>query len=180
MKRALVTALGLLALCSPLFAQDTRSVSRAQLEQTGEIDTSSAVSLYQLDVFSTVEGSILIHSLPVTTLLDGRRFLVSELGRMGYSAVDILPAAFLRAVEYQNVTTAPMYATGRPGGVVNLRLNRDYSGGEAGVFYGKSGGKYGREDFQTYIIGGVGNDKFHVTAGAAYQESSGRGLRYGR
>ena len=74
-----------------------------------------------------------------------------------------------------------MYGTDRPGGIVNLQLRRNYySGGEVGVFYGKSGGKYGREDFQTYIIGGIGNEKFQITAGAVYQESSGTIFRTGR
>jgi hypothetical protein len=57
--------------------------------------------------------------------------------------------------------------------VVNLRLNRNFAGGEFGVFYGKSDGKFGREDKQAYIIGGVGNDKVQITAGAAYEESIG-------
>jgi hypothetical protein len=53
-------------------------------------------------------------------------------------------------------------------------------GGEMGFLYGKSSGKYGREDFQTYIIGTVGNDKFSITAGYLHQESSGRVPRWGR
>jgi len=49
------------------------------------------------------------------------------------------------------------------------------AGGEFGVFYGKSDGKYGTDLFQSYIIGGVGNDKFNISAGAMYEESSGHG-----
>ena len=53
-------------------------------------------------------------------------------------------------------------------------------GGEIGFLYGKSSGKYGREDFQSYIIGTVGTDKFSITAGVLHQESSGRIPRWGR
>jgi hypothetical protein len=38
-------------------------------------------------------------------------------------------------------------------------------GGELGFLYGKSTGRYGREDIAGYIIGTVGNDKFSITAG---------------
>jgi hypothetical protein len=58
--------------------------------------------------------------------------------------------------------------------------DRVYVGGEIGFLYGKSSGKYGREDFQSYIIGTVGNDKFSITAGFLHQESSGRVPRWGR
>jgi hypothetical protein len=53
-------------------------------------------------------------------------------------------------------------------------------GGEIGFMYGKSSGKYGREDFSSYIIGTIGNDKFSITAGYLHQESSGRYPRWRR
>ena len=52
--------------------------------------------------------------------------------------------------------------------------NRIRASGEVGFLYGKSSGKYGREDFQTYIIGTVGTEKFSITAGYLHLESSGR------
>jgi hypothetical protein len=65
--------------------------------------------------------------------------------------------------------------------VVELQsTSRIRYGGEMGFLYGKSTGKYGREDFQTYIIGTVGTDKFSITAGYLHQESSGRFQRWGR
>jgi hypothetical protein len=65
--------------------------------------------------------------------------------------------------------------------VVEIRAtDRIHASGQVGFLYGKSSGKYGREDFQTYIIGTVGNEKFSITAGYLHQESSGRGLRWGR
>jgi hypothetical protein len=57
--------------------------------------------------------------------------------------------------------------------IVDLRApSRVQFGGEMGFLYGKSTGKYGREDFSTYIIGTVGNDKFSITAGYYHQETT--------
>jgi hypothetical protein len=58
--------------------------------------------------------------------------------------------------------------------------NRVRVSGEMGFLYGKSTGKYGREDFETYVIGTVGNDKFSITAGYYHQELSGQGPRWRR
>jgi hypothetical protein len=65
--------------------------------------------------------------------------------------------------------------------IVDLRApNRIQFGGEMGFLYGKSTGKYGREDFSTYIIGTVGNDKFSITAGYLHQETTFSGPRWRR
>jgi len=171
-KRALFVVVGCLGFCLPLAAQD-ETITREDLQQTGALDAASALALYQPNIFSTVDGSILIHGLPVLTLLDGRRFpLSSELGRMGMSPLDLFPIAFLSAVDVQKVNGSPILGTDSPGGVVNFRLNRYYNGGEVGLFYGRGG--HGREEKQAYILGGVGDDRFQITAGALYQESSGR------
>lgn len=186
MRRAISAGLGFLSLCLSLGAQQTdpkieaETIAFDDLRHTGAVNTVPSLALYRPDVFSTVDGSILIHSLPVLALLDGRRFPISsELARMGMTPFDLFPVAFLTAIETRKINASPMYGTDAPGGIVDLRLDRNYSGGEVGVFYGKSGGKFGREDFQTYIIGTVGNDKFHITAGASHEESSGRLPRRG-
>jgi len=57
-------------------------------------------------------------------------------------------------------------------------LNPVYYGGEVGVFYGHSSGKFGGDEFGTYIEGGVGNDKFQINVGASYEESSVRFPRF--
>ena len=158
-KRLLSAALGFLGLCLPLAAQQTdrpdqtgdETIAAEQLHQTGAVDTGAALTLYRPDIFNTVDSSVLIHGLPALTLLDGRRFPISSaLGRMGMTPIDLLPVAFLRSVQVQKVGASPMLGTDLPGGVVDLRLNRTYAGGEMGVFYGKSGGKCGREDREAY------------------------------
>lgn len=174
--------IGVLGFCLLATAQgDEETITPEQLRITGEVDVAPALSLYRPDLFDRVDGAVFIHGLPVLTLLDGRRFPIStELGRMGMGPLDIFPIAFLSAVNVQKIGDSPRYGSDAPGGTIDLRLNRNYSGGEVGFFYGKSGGKYGREDWEAYVIGGVGNDKVHFTAGAAYSESSGRLPRFNR
>ena len=187
-KRVLFAAIGVFGLGFSLFAQRTTdsllrtddTFTPEELRITGEIDTAPALALYRSGLFSTVDGSVLLHGLPVLALLDGRRFPVtSAMGQMGITPLDLFPIAFLSAVQVQKVGSSPRRGSDAVGGIVDMRLNRMTSGGEVGVFYGKSGGKYGREDMSAHIIGGVGNDKFQITAGAAYHESSGRRPRYG-
>ncbi|MFL6595688.1 MAG: TonB-dependent receptor plug domain-containing protein [Chthoniobacterales bacterium] len=158
----------------PLPVGSTGTITTDELAQTGEFDVGPALVLNRPDIFSEVDGSVLIHTLPVLTLLDGRRFPISgDLARMGMAPLNVFPIAFLNSVDVQRVSASPVYGSDAAGGAIDLRLKRYYSGGEVGVFYGKSSGKYGREDFQSYIIGGVGNDKFNVTVGASYDESHG-------
>jgi len=172
---------GLSRTAQPSDQISAETITLESLQHTGALDAGSALALYRPDLFSTIDSTLLIHGLPALTLLDGRRFPISsDLGRMGHTAIDLVPVAFLRSVQVQKVGSSPRVGTEHPGGVVDLRLDRTYAGGEMGVFYGKSGGKYGREDKATYIIGGVGNDKFNITAGAFYQESSGHAPRVGR
>ncbi|MDQ6654976.1 MAG: TonB-dependent receptor plug domain-containing protein, partial [Verrucomicrobiota bacterium] len=156
--------------------ENGEKITHEQLQTTGATDTGSALNLYRPDLFSSIDGATLIHGLPVMTLLDGRRFPISgELGRMGTAPLNLFPLALISAVQVQKTTTRPSVGSDAPGGVVDLELKRGYTtGGEVGVFYGKSGGRNGREDFEAHIIGTVGNDKVQITAGAAYQESSGR------
>jgi outer membrane receptor protein involved in Fe transport len=128
-----------------------------------------------------VDGAVLIHELPVLTLLDGRRFPISNsLGRMGMTPLSFFPVALVESVDAQKVSASPRYGSDAVGGLLNLRLNRVQTGGEVGVFYGKSGGKYSSEDFETHIIGTLATDRVQITAGAAYQESSGHFSRSGR
>ncbi len=174
--RLLSMAMALLGLSlRPLPAQETLAAD--ELSLTSATEAASALALSRPDLFGTIDGSLLLHGLPALTLLDGRRFPINqELGRMGRGPFDLFPLAFLSSVATQPHGAAPRSGSDAPGGVVDLQLKRGvYTGGELGVFYGKSGGKFSREDKSAYIIGTVGNDKVQITAGASYQESSGRG-----
>jgi hypothetical protein len=183
-KRALPAVLGFLSLCLPLAAQQTEdeTITLEQLRRTGALDAASALTLYQPGIFSTVDSAVLIHGLPVPTLLDGRRFPVwNKLARMGMAPLDLFPIALLSAVEVQKANASPIDSKDSPGELENLRLNRGlYSSGEMGVFYGTTTGKFGYETKQAYIQGTVGNDRFQITAGVSSEESSGRIPRFGQ
>ena len=65
--------------------------------------------------------------------------------------------------------------------IVDLRApSRVQFGGELGFLYGKSTGRYGREDFAGYIIGTVGNEHFSITAGYYRQETTFNSPRWRR
>lgn len=176
-KRVVLVVLGFFSLCFSLAAQQT-------------LDAGSAFALYRPEIFSTVDSSVLLRSFPVPNLLDGQRLPISsELGWQGMAPLNLFPNAFLRVAEVDKVNAAPVDRTDgkdsrmdgkdSPGELMALHSSPEiYSGGEIGVFYGKSSGKYGREDFGSYIVGGVGNDRFQMTVGASYEESSGRVPRF--
>ena len=168
-KRALLVVLGFFSLCFPLAAQQT-------------LDAGSAFALYRPEIFSTVDSSVLLQSLPVLALLNGQRLPVStELGRMGRAPLNLFPDASLRVAEVQRINAAPIYRTDgkdSPEEVMSSSLNPTYFGGEVGFLYGRSSGKFGGDVMQTYMVGEVGNDKFQITAGASYEESSVRVPRF--
>ena len=181
-KRALPGVLGFLSLCLPLAAQQTEdeTIALEQLRGTSALDAAAVLTLYQPDIFSTVDSAVLIHGLPVLPLLDGRRFPVSsELARIGMMPLDIFPVALVSAVEVPKRNASPIDSKDLPGEVDYSRSNRDlYSSGEMGVLYGTTTGKFGYETKQAYIQGTVGNDKFQITAGVSSEESSWRFPRH--
>lgn len=117
---------------------------------------------------------------PSLSLADQDRFFFSTSFGAMQGTSDFLPT-FSPVGPRSVVSPAMLDSKDSFDNVVEMRApDRVYVGGEVGFFYGKSTGKYGREDFQTYIIGTVGNDKFSITAGYLHQESSGRVPRWRR
>jgi hypothetical protein len=176
-KHVLLAALAVLSVRFPAAAQQTGFSEQAQTV------TLEQLSFYRPEIFSTVDSSILIHDLPMLTFLDGRLPVSSPLSRMGMTLPDIFPIAFVNAAETHKANASPasqVPGTDSPREVTTLRLDPEYWSGEVGVFYGQSSGKFGREDFGSYIVGGVGNEKFQITVGASYEESNGRVPRWAR
>ena len=56
----------------------------------------------------------------------------------------------------------------------------DYAHAEIGLMYGRSSGKFDRELEAGYILGTAGDEKFQISAGAAYERWSGRVPRFER
>ena len=172
-QRALLVALGFLAFCFPLAAQQV----------IPSLDASSAFAFYRPEIFSTVDSLALIDRLPVLNFLDGTRLPVSsEMGRMGTAPVEFpsityMSLAYVSAAKVRNGNAVQV--SGKDGKdssaeVMSAPSAPYYYGGEVGFMYGHSSGKFGGDDYGTYIDGVVGNDKFQINAGAAYQEWDGR------
>jgi hypothetical protein len=172
-KRALLVAVGFLAFCFPLAAQ----------QMSPSLDASSAFAFYRPEIFSTVDSLALIDRLPVLNFLDGTHLPVSsEMGRMGTAPVEFpsltyLSVAYVSTAKVRRVNAAQV--SGKDGKdssaeVMSAPSAPYYYGGEVGFMYGHSSGKFGGDEFGTYIDGTVGNDKFQINAGASYQEWNGR------
>ena len=171
-KRALFVV-GFFALCFPLAAQPP------------SLDASSAFAFYRPEIFSTVDSLALIDRLPVLNFLDGTRLPVSsEMGRMGTAPVEF-PSLTYMSVAYVSTAKARKVnaAQGKDGKDSSAEVMTSpsapyYYGGEVGFMYGHSSGKFGGDEFGTYIDGTVGNDKFQINAGASYQEWNGHAPRF--
>lgn len=176
-KSALFAVAGFLGFCLPVSAQQVDRPEQAEI-----FSLQSAVAVKEpLSAFGRPDNFNALNSsfrgLPALTFSNERLFSLST----GYNWMEpnFLPA--LSAVETpSSVTPARVSASESSDELLGLRPFFDYAGGEVGFLYGRSSGKYGREDTAAYIIGEMGNDKFHITVGAAHWESSGRVPRRGR
>jgi hypothetical protein len=186
-KRAVCVALGLVGACFPAVAQQANRTEWP----VGAFDRAFALSLYQPKISSPADSFLLFHRGPVRTWSDGG-WLASEnaLTQIGMASLDLFPAAFLTPVfgavsgperngdsQFENSRTDAKDSAGE---TMESPLDRVYYGGEVGVLYGRWSGKGGGDMWETYVVGTVGNDKFQITAGAAFDEwnGSGRSLRF--
>jgi hypothetical protein len=159
-KRALFAVAGFLGLCLSLSAQQMQSPEQLLFDG------------------GTLNRPFL--QVPSLSLADRDRFFFSTSFGAMQPAADFLPT--FSPVGPRNVVSPTLSDRGDSlDNVVEIRASdRIHVDGEVGFLYGKSSGKYGREDFQTYIIGTVGTEKFSITAGYLHQDSSGRVPRWGR
>jgi len=183
-RRAVSVAVGLLGVCFAVAGQ--------QANWRGAIpnDHTSGLSLYKSDIFSAKNSSLLFHKGPLHTWSDGGRLASNNaLAEMGMASLDLFPVADVPP-------NASGVATGKKGSAVTdsppgtfapdgkdlpgmiSSPDQVYYGGEVGVLYGRWTGKGGGDLMQSYILGTVGNDKFQISVGAEYEESSGRSARY--
>jgi hypothetical protein len=189
-KRALCVALSLVAALFPAAAQQVNRPHKVR----EALDPGFALSVYQPKTFNAADRSLLFHKGPVTTWWDGG-WLATEnaLAGLGMASLDLFPVAFLSPEIFgtapaQQRSIAPnprsensgMDGKDLAGQMIGSPLDRVYYGGEVGFLYGQWTGKGGGDMWETYAVGTVGNDKFQITAGAAYDEwnGSGRGLRF--
>jgi hypothetical protein len=184
-RRGVSVAVGLLGVCFAVAAQ------QANWRGSTQNDHASALSLYQPKIFSAKDSSLLLHKGPVHAWSDGGR-LASEnaLAEIGMASLDLFPVGYLppNASGVATARRGSATADSPPGnfgtdgkdlpGMMMSLPDQVYYGGEVGILYGRWTGKGGGDLMQSYILGTVGNDKFQISVGAAYEESSGHSARY--
>jgi len=184
-RRVLSVAAGLLGVCFALAAQ------QANWRGSTQNDHASALSFYQLKIFSAKESSLLFHKGPVYAWSDGGRLASNNaLAKIGMASLDLFPVAYVppnasgpaTARKASAAADSPSGNFGPDGkdlpGMMMSLPDQVYYGGEVGILYGRWTGKGGGDLMESYILGTVGNDKFQISVGAEYQESSGHSARY--
>ena len=143
----------------------------------------SAQQIDRADLWSALNNSSL--RFPSLGLSDAQLFsFATAFNRMETSTPAFLPASALpttapqRAIAYVTPVTDAKDSSKEVSDVSRRNL-LDYVHGEVGFLYGRSTGKYGVEVEQGYIISEMGNDKFHISVGAAYENLSGHFPRLG-
>jgi hypothetical protein len=157
--RVFVAVAGFAGLCLCLSAEQTRGADQLQLDR------------------SILDRSLL--RSPSLSLEDSERFFFSTSFGWMQPTADFLPA--FNPVQPRSVASPNASRRNSLDDGVDLQSpDRIRVGGEVGFLYGRSSGKYGREVEAGYVIGELGNDKFHLTVGTSYERSSGRIPRWGR
>lgn len=146
MKRALLAVAGLVALCQPLVARPPEQL--------------------------LLDGDTPWRQEPWTSLENRDRFFFSSAFGSLRATQDFLPS--FNPSEPLSMAYLP-YSDSKDSldRIIDWEAaNKIRWGGEVGFFYGKSTGKYGREDFAGYIMGSVGNEKFSINVGYLRQETT--------
>jgi hypothetical protein len=195
-KRAVAVAVTLVGICFPLAAQQpNRTEGTKRFEQSNGsniFDNTFDLSLYEPKIFRARDDSLLLRKSRLLPWADGSQ-LVSEraLAALGFGSLDLFPAAYLAPTNYapapaRKASIAPRPPTGNfesdgkdlSDEMIDSPLNRVYYWGEVGFLYGHWSGKGNGDLIDTYILGQVGNDHFQITAGAEYEQWSGRTTRF--
>ena len=182
-RHGVCVAVGLVGVCFAVAAQQTNSRAVTQ--------NASALSLYQPKIFSAKDSSLLFHKGPVYAWSDGGRLASNNaLAEIGMASLDLFPVAYVppnasgpaTARKGSAAADSPSGNFGSDGKNLPEMMmsppDQVYYGGEVGILYGRWTGKGGGDLMESYMLGTVGNDKFQISVGAAYEESSGHSARY--
>lgn len=193
-KGALFLALGLLAVCFPVVAQQAKHSGATQHRAAGAtsaFENGSTLSLYRSNAVSASNASLLFHSGPVRAWSDGAQ-LANEtaLAQIGMAPLGLFPVTYLapsdvgptpiRKPSAASNSRSQMLATdGKdlPNEMISSPLNQVYYTGEVGFVYGQWSGKGSGDYWQNYVWGQAGNDHFQITAGASFENWSGSGAK---
>ena len=195
-KSAFVLALGLLAVCFPLAAQQAKHSGARQHRLAASavkpLDGVSNLSMYRPNVMNA-STSILLHNGPVRAWSDGAQ-LASEtaLAQIGMAPLGLFPFTYLvpsdvgpMATRRASAASDSRFQDSRvdgkdlPGEMISSPLNQVYCTGEVGFVYGQWSGRGNGDYWQSYVWGQAGNDKFQINAGAAFENWNGNTAKFG-
>jgi len=178
-KRVVLGVAAFLGLCLSLGAeQPARALSLAQLNSLAPQNSRSL--LFQRNVFSRLGNPLLTDgALGPTTFSNRETFSLATTFNLMGTPSSLLPATMAMESPSRSVPATSSKDKDSSDYPLDLRPGY-YVTGEVGFVYGRATGKFGGDYKEGYIIGEVGNDKIHITAGASYEDWNGRTLRLGR
>jgi hypothetical protein len=173
MKRALPVIAIILLVCVTGFAQGSFGPGQRDpftLQQPGPAVSEGSGSRHQ-GIFRDLGRSFVEPGLANPGAADGRLFTLANAfsWTTPISTPDFLPTFSPSQPAAHSAMSNNRYSSDK---LVDFRPSPTYAGGEVGFLYGRSTGKFGGDFKQGYIIGEVGNERFHISVGAAYEDST--------
>ena len=178
-KRVVLGVAAFLSFCLSLGAeQPARALSLAQLNSLAPQNSRSL--FFQPTVFSRLGNPLLIDGSPGPATFSSREtFSLATTFNLAGTPTSFLPTTMAMQSPSRSVPATSSKDKDSSDYPLDLRPGY-YVTGEVGFVYGRATGKFGGDYKEGYIIGEVGNDKIHITAGASYEDWNGRTLRLGR
>lgn len=183
MKRGVGVLFGVLIACLTASAYEARPIAR------GAFDAPIYLTICTTDILGSADTSDLVHGLPLLGLLNDVFASKSELGGLPFVPQEIFPVALIAptALPARNnyvylydakpaAKDAKDFSSGKDFHSQDMAapISRVYYGGEVGFMYGASSGNalLKGDEFRTYGVFEVGDDKTHIVVGTSYEESS--------
>jgi iron complex outermembrane receptor protein len=150
------------------------------LEKTDPMFSGSAnvgLSNGNIGATSTNGGSeAAIHNLPTLVLINGRRIATDPVGAVGgntFVDLNLIPVSAIEKVEILPIGASAIYGSDAIGGVINVRLKRDFNGFEIGSRYGfasdLTAGQWATRS--AHLTGGASDGRTSVMVSAEWTKS---------
>jgi len=105
-------------------------------------------------------------------LVDKRRWVMST--NFGGVDLNVIPQMLVEQVEVVTGGVSAQWGSDAVGGVVNMRLDRNFEGGRFEARYGATGHNDAKDKFAAFAYGfNFADDRGHVSFGLEYQDNSG-------
>lgn len=181
MKLGMGVLFGILAACFTASAYEAGPITR------GAFDAPIQLTICPTDILSSADTSDLVSGLPLLALVNDEAFASkNELGGLTFVPEEVFPVALIAPAPvparhnyvylHDARADAKDFSSGKDFHSEDMAvpLSRVYYGGEVGFMYGASSGNalLKGDEFRTYGVFEVGDDKTHIVVGAAYEESS--------